>query len=280
MPFCIISLCTDSQPQTLDNFLPPMFDAGIYIREAHYKTFCDLRSAGDKGIGFVSSFDLRKAWYHPQIKIPAGERAAKWALATRYGLLKGRDAETWWLPPTIEKVEIADGTMRLTMSTEVKTHDDSDGRMLGFAIAGKDRRFYPAEINWFTDGARGNRNQPQFDRKVLVLSSRFVPQPLHYRYAWARNPMGNIVNNRGVPLAAQRSDDWILEETPVKITLPPDMPPDAARRQVANQILKELERDDLERRVKEAEATILELKPLLDKANAERDKRNAKAGRK
>ena len=252
-----------------------MYDAGIYIREAQYKTFCDLRDAGDRSIGFASSFDLRKAWYHPQIKIPVGERAAKWALATRYGLLKGRDAETWWLPPTIEKVEIADGTMRLTMSTEVKTRDDSDGRMLGFAIAGQDRRFYPADINWFTGGKSDNRNRPQVDRKVLVLSSRFVPQPLHYRYAWARNPMGNIVNNRGVPLATQRSDDWILEETPVKIAIPPDMTADAAGRRVAGQLRKELERDDLERRVKEAEATLVELKPLLDKANTERQKRNA-----
>ncbi len=277
MPFCIISLCTDSQPQTLDIFLPPMFDAGIYIREAHYQTFRDLYSAGDKSIGFVSSFDLRKAWYHPQIKIPAGERAAKWALATRYELLKGREAETWWLPPTIEKVEIVDGTMRLTMSTEVKTRDDSDGRMLGFAIAGKDRRFYPADTNYFSDGTEEGRNRPRFDRRVLVLSSRFVSEPLHYRYAWARNPMGNIVNNRGVPLAAQRSDDWILEETPVKIAVPPGMTVDAARRQAAGQIRKELERDDLERRVKEAEAAIAELKPLLDKANADRQKREAEA---
>lgn len=277
MPFCIISLCTDSQPQTLDNFLPPMFDAGIYIREAHYKTFCDLYGAGDKSIGFVSSFDLRKAWYHPQIKIPAGERAAKWALATRYELLKGRDAEAYWLPPTIEKVAIVDGTMRLTMSTEVKTRDDSDGRLLGFAIAGKDRRFYPADTNYFTDGTKDGRNRPQVDHKILVLSSRFVPQPLHYRYAWARNPMGNIVNNRGVSLASQRSDDWILEETPVKIAVPPDMKADAARRQSAGQIRKELERDDLERRIKEAEATVAELKPLVDKANAERQKRTAEA---
>ena len=89
--------------------------------------------------------------------------------------------------------------------------------------------------------------------------------------------MGNIVNSRGVPLAAQRSDDWILEETPVKIAVPPDMPEDAARRQVANRMRKELERDDLNRRIKEAEATIVELKPLLDKANADREKRNSEA---
>ena len=49
-----------------------------------------LRNAGDKTIGFVSSFDQRKSWYHPQIKVRVGERAAKWALTTRYGLLAGR----------------------------------------------------------------------------------------------------------------------------------------------------------------------------------------------
>ncbi len=280
LPFCIISLCTDGQPQTLDNFLVPMYDAGVYIREAHYKTFCDLRNAGDKSVGFASSFDLRKAWYHPQIKIPAGERAAKWALATRYGLFKGRDAEAWWLPPEIKKVEIADATMRLTMSTEVKTRDDSDGRMLGFAIAGADRRFYPAQVDWLANNTKDNRNRPQYDRSILVLSNRFVPKPLHYRYAWARNPMANIVNSRGVPLAAQRSDDWILEETPVKLATAKDMPEEAARRYIGNQIRKELERDDLERRVKEAEATLAELKPLLEKANSEAEKRKGETERK
>ena len=273
MPFCIISLCTAGEPQTRDNFLVPMYDAGVYIREAQYRTFLDLRGAGDKHIGFVSSFDLRKSWYHPQIKIPVGERAAKWALVTRYELLKGRDAEAWWLPPAIRKVEIVGDSLRLTMSTEVKTRDDSDGRLLGFAIAGQDRRFYPADVDWLADNSKDNRNRPQYDRSILVLSNRFVPKPLHYRYAWARNPMGNLVNNRGVPLAAQRSDDWILEETPVKIATPKDMPEDAARRQVANQIRKELERDDLARRVKEAEATLAELKPAARKGPTPRPER-------
>ncbi|HNQ89800.1 MAG TPA: sialate O-acetylesterase [Verrucomicrobiota bacterium] len=276
MPFCILSLCTDGPPQTRENFLAPMYDAGIYIREAQYQTFCDLRRAGDKTIGFASSFDLRKAWYHPQIKIPVGERAAKWALAARYGLLKGREADAWWLPPTIEKVEIAGSTMRLTMSTDVKTRDDSDGRMLGFAIAGKDRRFYPAEVDWHTDAARDGGNRPQVDHSILVLRSRFVPEPLHYRYAWARNPMGNLVNPRGVPLAPQRSDDWILEETPVTITPPKQMTEDAAARYVANQLRKMLAQADLERRLKEAEATIAELKPVLEKTQAgEERKRSA-----
>ena len=92
------------------------------------------------------------------------------------------------------------------MSTEIRTKDDSDGKMLGFAIAGEDRRFYPADIQWYTDGSVDNRNQPKYQRNVLVLSSPFVPEPVHYRYAWARNPMSNLVNGsqRSLGHATQR----------------------------------------------------------------------------
>jgi len=269
MPFCIISLCTAGEPQTRENFLPPMYDVGALIREAQYKTFRDFYDAGDPGIGFVSSFDLRKSWYHPQIKVSAGERAAKWALVRQYGILQGRDADQYWLPPSITDVKTVDGTIRLTMTTEIKTKDDSDINLLGFAIAGQDRRFYPADVQYYTDGSVDNRNQPKYQRNVLVLTSRFVPQPVHYRHAWARNPMSNIVNPRGVPLATQRSDDWILEETPEKIDTPENMPEDAAKRFAAGQIRKKLEFADLERRIQEAEATIAELKPVFEKAKAQ-----------
>ncbi|MBM4154213.1 MAG: hypothetical protein FJ221_04205 [Lentisphaerae bacterium] len=266
MEFCIISLCTAGEPQTRENFLAPMHDAGSYIREAQYRTFLDLRAAGDRNVGFVSSFDLRKSWYHPQIKIPAGERAATWALATRYGILKGRDAENLWLPPTIDKVEIAGGEMRLSMSTEVKTRDDSEGRLVGFAIAGNDRRFHPADADWLSTGGKDGRNREEKDRKVLVLKSRFVPEPVHYRYAWARNPMGNIVGAQRVSLPAQRSDDWPLEETPLQSAAPPGTPDDAARRAATARNRQALELGDLERRVLEAEATIEDLRPALEKA--------------
>lgn len=273
MPFCIISLCTAGDPQTLENFLPPMYDPGAYIREAQYKTFLDLRGAGDKTIGFASSSDLRKSWYHPQIKIPNGERAAKWALTTKYGLLKGRDADEYWLPPAVQKVEIAGGALKLTLNSEVKTRDDSDGKILGFAIAGNDRRFYPAHADWFSDDAKDKGKKPQYVRNILVLSSKFVSQPAHFRYAWARNPMGNVVNSRGVPLPGQRSDAWLLEETPIKPAVPAGTPEDAARRQAGNQLRKLLEQADVERRFQEAEATLTELKPVVEKARADAAKK-------
>jgi len=269
MPFCIVSLCTAGEPQTRENYLEPMYDVGALIREAQYKTFRNFYDAGDKGIGFVSSFDLRKSWYHPQIKVPAGERVAKWALVSQYDILTGRDADLYWLPPSIEDVTIDEGTIRLTMSTSIQTKDDSDGRMMGFAIAGKDRRFYPADVQWYTDGSVDNRNRPRYQRNVLVLSSPFVPEPIHYRHAWARNPMSNIVNGRGIPLATQRSDDWLLEETPEKI----DASGSVSSRAIANQIRKMLRLADMERRIKEAEATIADLTPAFEKAQAEMQKK-------
>ena len=275
MPFCIISLCTAGEPQTRDNYLKPMYDVGPYIREAQYKTFRDFRDAGDKSIGFVSSFDQRKSFYHPQIKIPVGERAAKWALVTQYELITGRDAEEYWLPPSIKEVKIVDGTIRLTLSTAIKMKDESEDKLVGFAIAGEDRRFYPADVNWFADGAKDNRNQPVYARNILVLSSPFVARPVHYRHAWARNPMSNIANSRQIPLATQRSDDWILEETPVKFPAPPGMLEKDAARQVRGKIVKELELDDTERRIKEAEATIARLKEQFTKDKEAWEKKKA-----
>ena len=268
--YCATHTITAGAPQTREDYLKPMYDVGVLIREAQYKTFRDFYDAGDAGIGFVSSFDFRKSWYHPQIKIPAGERAAKWALVRQYEILRGGDAEQYWLPPSIKDVKTVDGMIRLTMSTTIATRDDSDGKTLGFAIAGEDRRFHPAVVDYFSDGTKDSRGRLKYLRDVLLLSSPFVPEPVHYRHAWARNPISNIVNARGVPLATQRSDDWIPEETPHKITTPENMNEDAVKRYVGNQIRKELELDDLERRIKEAEATMAELKPAFEKAGAER----------
>lgn len=263
LPFCVISLCSAGEPQTEENFLKPMNDAGPGIREAQYQTFLDFQKAGDKTIGFASSYDFRKSWYHPQIKVPVGERAAKWAMATQYGVLN----DEFWLPPTIREVKKEDGKMTLMMSTEIRTKDDSDGKMLGFAIAGEDRKFYPAVIEYGTDGV-DNRNRPRVKRNVLVLSNPHVVEPVHYRYAWARNPMSNLTSARQIPLATQRSDDWFQEETPVAFPIPEGVAASSYRRQLNGKVRKELELGDTERQLQEAEATLARLKEKFLKEKA------------
>jgi sialate O-acetylesterase len=278
LPFCIISLCTAGDPQTADRFSEPMFDAGPMIREAQYRTFRDLRDAGDTTIGYASSFDFRKSWYHPQIKIPAGERAAKWAMASHYKLLGGRDSESIWLPPAVEKMEAADGRITLTMSTEITTADDSDGKLLGFAIAGDDRRFHQAEVAYLTTGeSKGAKGKPVQNRKVLVLSSPHVAEPKHYRHAWARNPLTNLTSQKQIPIPTLRSDDWTIEETPL---LPFPAPADNPRA-LGNLLRKELQLADTELRIKNARLTLEQLeKPFLEQKEAwekEKAKQAAKA---
>jgi len=275
LPFCIISLCTAGEPQTHENFTEPMRDIGALIREAQYKTFRDLFDAEDENIGFVSSFDQRKRSYHPQIKIPVGERVAKWALATQHELPTNISSD-YWLPPAIKEVKIVDGTIQLKMSTSITTSDDSDGKLLGLAIAGEDRRFYPAEITYYTDGTKDKHNRLQYKKDGLVLSSPLVSKPLHYRHAWARNPMSNITNIRGVPLATQRSDDWLPEETPTKFPIPPGMDAKSYARPLRNLISTELGLIDTERRIREAEATIADLKDKYEQDRAAWEERKAK----
>ena len=110
--------------------------------------------------------------------------------------------------------------------------------------------------------------------KRQVLSSPLVHEPLHYRHAWARNPMTNLTNSRQIPVATQRSDDWILEETPVKFPLPPGGDPKSMARKLNGQIRKELELQDRERRLREAEAMVAEMKEqvLADRKSWEESK--------
>ena len=248
MPFGILSLCTAGDPQQLENYSEMMFDAGVGLRAAQYKTFEDLYKAGDKNIGFVSTYDLRRRWYHPQVKLPAGERAARWALATQYGF---SDSMVSWRPPMITGMEAKDGSLIISFDQDVM--DPEDGPMLGFAIAGKAREYHPATAAYFVKG-KDDRGRDQLDRKKLVLTSIMVKEPIHFRYAWCRNPLANIqlTGNKDVPLATQKSDNWGLEEAPLSVIESLDDNSRANRGKILN-ALKLLDRM---RRLQEAQETI------------------------
>lgn len=254
MPFGIISLCTAGNMQTRDNYLEMMVDNGVYIREAQYKTFVDFHKAGDKNIGFVSGFDQRRSWYHPQKKMRLGERSAAWAIATQYG----GDRTIRWLPPMVKEMSVEDGRIVLRFDQTVYVPNGSP--IEGFAIAGEDRKFQPAEAQWLEKG-KDSRNRVQYDKSAVVLSSPYVAKPTQFRYAWGRNPMGNLrsQNNAIVPLATQRSDDWGIDQVPVDVE-PDEFNARAVRRQMAL--------EDMERRLRDAQRFIDEHKAEHDKEAA------------
>lgn len=88
-----------------------------------------------------------------------------------------------------------------------------------------------------------------------------VPEPVHYRYAWGRNPLGNlqVTGNKDLPFATQRSDDWGLAEVPLGVL--EELPEGKLSRRDQGRIRTALREEDTRRRVAEARALLEELDP-------------------
>ena len=253
MPFCILSQCTAGKQQTLDDFLVHLKDIGARIREAQYQTFLDFRNAGDQNIGFVSTYDLRHSNYHPRVKIPAGERAAVWALVSQYGVGNGLT----WLPPALKEMKAVDGTLELTFDQAVSDNSDGTG-LSGFAIAGEDMKFQPAAATHKVLGKKGRSFQ--VDRTVLVLKSAWIEKPTHYRYAWGRNPMGDVQRSvrfgNTVMLPTQRSDTWSNADLLKALTGKDAEDPGHLSKGEGNTLRDALEQEDQRRKIVEAKALL------------------------
>jgi sialate O-acetylesterase len=65
------------------------------------------------------------------------------------------------------------------------------GAINGFAIAGADGNFVPADV--------------RVDGDTVVVWSAQVPQPAAVRYAWADDPVCNLVNQAGLPASPFRT---------------------------------------------------------------------------
>lgn len=249
MSFGIITQETQGQ-QTMDNFLQDMVDEGNYIREVHYKTYLDAKKAGDKNIGYCSSFDQHRSWFHPQIKVPVGERMARWALATQYG------KPVRWLPPQLKEVKPGAGKLVLKMDSDVGPFMDGPiPGIIGFAIAGKDGHFQMAKADYL-DKNTDPKGRPNYDRSTLLLSSPLVPEPLYFRYAWARNPVENLASD-GLPFDTQRNDTWSLADMYELYTGKKPKVPQVLNGQEHKELIKCMQADDLKRRIFEAK-TLLE----------------------
>jgi sialate O-acetylesterase len=201
LPFGIIEFSAGGEPQTLDNFEVRMLDPSPFIREAQFSAFQDLPNTG-----FVCSYDQQVNWYHPQKKVEAAERMARWALSTQYGF------DLKWEPAICISVERLKDKIIITFDKEVKTSDDRP--IEGFAIAGSDRHFFPAKAVYVK--TQDEKGQQISDKKKIEVWNVLCANPVEVRYAWARNPLGNLVNVECpvIPVPLFRTDNWEYPEAP------------------------------------------------------------------
>ena len=94
------------------------------------------------------------------------------------------------------------------------------------------------------------------DSSRVVLSSPLVPKPIHYRYAWARNPHANLVSAWDkLPFGTQRSDSWTLTDMYTAYTgKKPANSSNKLEGSERGELSQALQAADLERRLYEARA--------------------------
>ena len=130
--------------------------------------------------------------------------------------------------------------------------------MEGFAIAGQDKKFHLADVEHLQTG--GSSRKPEYDKSTIVLSSIMVETPVHFRYAWGRNPMGNV--RRGirwsneVMLPTMRSDTWTNADLLKALTGNDAEDPLQIGKSGNNQLRAALMKEDQRRMIAEAKALL------------------------
>ncbi|GAO43238.1 putative acetylesterase [Flavihumibacter petaseus NBRC 106054] len=127
---------------------------------------------------------------HPRNKQDVGYRLALQALKKTYG--KGVVADG----PVFSNMEIDGNEVRLGFANaDGLMAKGSDGVVLGFDVAGADRKFYPVT--------------GKIENGKVVLQGDAAQKPVAVRYAWADDAgKANLFNGAGLPAQPFRTDHW------------------------------------------------------------------------
>jgi len=82
-----------------------------------------------------------------------------------------------------------------------------DTKLVGFFVAGADKKWSPADA--------------KIDGDAVVVSSGQVTQPVAVRYAFMNSPQCNLYNKEGLPASPFRTDNWVDVKVPGMKMAPP-----------------------------------------------------------
>ncbi|MFI2743820.1 sialate O-acetylesterase [Zhouia sp. PK063] len=161
----------------------PTESAWAELRNAQFKTLTLPNT------GMAVTIDIGEANdIHPKDKQDVGDRLAKIALAKVYM------EKTPYSGPLYKSFQVRDHQIVIHFTHNKGLHTNNGKVLSGFAIAGKDKKFY------WADAAISNG-------KVIVSSPK-VKNPVAVRYAWSNNPDANLYNEANLPASPFKTDDW------------------------------------------------------------------------
>lgn len=190
-----------------------MWDAGAAEFPFYFVQIAPFRYGGDKGetavvresqlltmettpnTGMAVTMDVGNVSdIHPRNKKVVGDRLALWALTKTYGKDVGE-----YSGPLYESMQVVGSEIELffTHSSELRWHSTEP---IGFEIAGRDRKFWPA--------------QARIAGEFVVVSSTMVAQPVAVRYGWGDAIEPSLFNSAGLPATPFRTDNWPVATQP------------------------------------------------------------------
>ena len=160
-----------------------------------YSTRADLREAqnmtalNDPLTGMAVTIDIGDTYdIHPRNKQDVGKRLSLIARKIAY------NQQVNAFSPQYKSMEIKGDKAYITFDNVYGGLHAKGDKVIGFAIAGEDKKF-----TWANAEIQGD--------KIMVWSDKVV-KPIAIRYAWADNPNCNLYNSVDLPASPFRTDDW------------------------------------------------------------------------
>jgi sialate O-acetylesterase len=179
VPFLFVQLANFMKTKSL-----PSESEWAELREAQTMTSSLPNTAMASAIDIGESNDI-----HPKNKQEVGRRLALEAekIVYKHDIVSAG--------PVVKSTRITGNKITIHFSNTGTGLTTKDGKtVIGFAIAGDDKKFY-----WADATIKGNS---------VVVYSKNVLNPIAIRYGWADNPACNLTNKEGLPAVPFRTDSW------------------------------------------------------------------------
>jgi sialate O-acetylesterase len=167
-------------------------NVGALVQEAQTK----LMSHPKTGTVVITDLVDNVNDIHPVNKHDVGLRLANWALADTYGLA--------WVPyrsPQFQSMEVVKG--KAVITTDAPNGLISKDKVItGFFISDEKEQWFPAEA--------------KIDGKKITVWSKSVPLPAQVRFGFGNTIIGNVFSKEGLPLTPFRTDNWAVDQSPVR----------------------------------------------------------------
>ena len=184
MPLIIVQL-----PNYAEHDKQPSESLWAELREAQTQVADEL-----KNTHLVCTYDTAKEMpvtLHPPDKRMIAHRLAETAIAISKEPISRLSENAYY-----QSFKVEGGNCIVHFDQKAQSLDTKNKAVQGFAVAGKDKKFYWANAVVQPDGYN------------VRVSSPEVATPTAVRYAWSDNPVANLYTSSGMPVVPFRSDAY------------------------------------------------------------------------